>query len=117
MNKEILKSILEEYGSVVGFFKKDSDQQYNMSDSLLEMTSIGDITSQYSVWIRNNDGENIPHFHILDTQTYGKNFNCAIFIEDNRYFTHGKAKDILSKKLRIQLMNFLQETDEDCISN
>lgn len=68
-----------------------------------------------SVW--NNDGGNIPHFHIVDVETNGHQFNSAIFIQENRYFTHGNAKDVLDRGMRRMLDELLSGTDEDGDSN
>ena len=86
-------------------------------DMLFEMAAIGDLDGQHSVWIRSRDGGQIPHFHVVDSRTIGKKFNSAIFITDNRYFTHGQAKDVLSEKMRKKLMVFLRQADEDGESN
>lgn len=50
----------------------------NEESPLNEMAAIGDMSSKYQVWIRNNDPGKIPHFHILDTKTLGCEFNCAV---------------------------------------
>jgi|GEM_PF-1844005 len=86
-------------------------------DILLEMATIGNITPHYVVMIKSNDEENIAHFHVLDKETLGKQFNSAIFITDNRYFKHGNAQDELSSDLRNALVKFLNQTDEDGMSN
>lgn len=46
------------------------------------------------IYVYNNEGENIPHFHISKIDKS----DCCLKIMSAEWFTHGKNKSILSKK-------------------
>ena len=48
-----------------------------------------------TIEIYSSEGEHIPHFHIEATD---RSFSCCICIFDNRFFNHGKHKDVLARK-------------------
>lgn len=110
---ETVQNVLEEKFGILNEIPQDE-----FVGQLTEMADIVRFPSgglKVSVW--NNDGGSIPHFHIVDTATSGGSFNSAIFIGDNRYFTHGSAVDVLNRKQRKILDILLSGTDEDGDSN
>ena len=79
---------------------------------MLEMARIGDM-GEYSIYVRSNDNGNLPHFHIVDSNTLGNNFHTCIQILDNAYFFHTGKEDKLNSKGRRDLIEFLLAPDED----
>lgn len=86
---------------------------------LLEFAKIGTLTKKcYDIIVWTNDSGNIPHFHIIDSNTQGNIFNSCIRIDKAEYFNHEGKTDKLNSQLRKDLVNFLLSTDEDLgISN
>ena len=80
---------------------------------LTEMARIGSFgrnntfvgnTNEYEVWIFNNEGDGIPHFHVLNKD---RTFKCCVQILNNKYFHHDGNEDILDSKLKKNLVLFL----------
>jgi hypothetical protein len=64
----------------------------------------------YYVYVNTDDGGNVPHFHIVDANTRGKQFHCCVKIEKSEYFDHGfKTDKITNSKERKALDSFLRE--------
>ena len=77
---------------------------------VMEMAKIGTFgtkvgeTGNYVVWIYDEEGDGIPHFHIVNRE---KNFSCCVKILECDYFKHSGKDDILNSKLRKNLVAFL----------
>lgn len=52
------------------------DHDYNNSKSVFG------INGKYAIYVYGNDGEKLPHFHIVDEATKGKKFDIKIRIKD-----------------------------------
>lgn len=61
----------------------------------------------YEIFVLTNDSGKIPHFHISDSNTMGQKFHTCIRIDKAEYFHHTGKEDILNKKERKELVNFL----------
>lgn len=76
---------------------------------MLEMAQIGRFDkNKLTIYVRSDDPGNIPHFHIVDTQTLGAHFHTCVEIKTNRYFHHTGKEDVLSSKQRKELNSFLK---------
>lgn len=81
---------------------------------LFEMAQIGDLDNKLIIYVRSNEGGNIPHFHIVDKQTLGSKFHTCVKIENATYFHHTGKEDVLNSKQRKRLIEFLsKDFDED----
>ena len=60
-----------------------------------------------TIYVYNNEGDNIPHFHIKNKESSNKFFHCCICLLENKYFTHGSAHDELTSKQRKILVDVL----------
>lgn len=56
-----------------------------------------------------NDGGNIPHFHVLDANSLGREFETCIRFDSNRYFHHHGKEGVLNSKQRRKLVDFLNQ--------
>ena len=81
-------------------------------DSLMEMATVGEIKG-YTIIVWMNDNGNIPHFHVVDSNTLGKQFHTCIEIQQPKYFHHNGKEDVLNSKLRKELMSFFSAKDPD----
>ena len=84
---------------------------------LMEMANIGSIDNKLVAIIRMNDPGNIPHFHIVDKATLGRNFHTCIKIETPEYFHHEGKEDVLNSKQRKNLDDFLKNKNELGVTN
>lgn len=65
--------------------------------------------SNYFVKVNSNDPGKIPHVHVLDSNTLGKQFHCCIQLEKNNYFIHdGKTDTLTSRSERKQFYDFMK---------
>lgn len=90
----------------------DQEERY-----LMEMANIGSIDNKLIAIIRMNDPGNIPHFHIVDKATLGRDFHTCIKIETPEYFHHEGKEDVLNSKQRKNLNDFLKNKNELGITN
>lgn len=68
------------------------------------------VVNKYLIVVNTDDSGHIPHFHIIDENTRGKEFDCCVMIEKSKYFFHGKHKDKLtSVRDRKDLDGFLRQ--------
>lgn len=79
------KLTVENARELLGFFKKKEvplfemarvDRDYNNSKSVFGTNG------KYAIYVYGNEGEKLPHFHIVDDATKGKKFNMKIRIKD-----------------------------------
>lgn len=66
-------------------------------EPLLEMARVGFIDGALEVYVKTNDGGNIPHVHIRDTNTQGRLFETCVQLESNTYFLHGHIQQTLKR--------------------
>lgn len=96
--KEIISQTLNDY--------------FKFEDSRLdEIARVGFMEGQrYIIFVRTNDGGFIPHIHIMDQATNGRELDCCVKLEANEYFSHGKHQDILNSKLSKTLNDFMHQS-------
>lgn len=90
----------------------DQEERY-----LMEMANIGSIDNKLIAIIRMNDPGNIPHFHIVDKATLGRDFHTCIKIETPEYFHHEGKEDVLNSKQRKNLNDFLKNKNDLGVTN
>lgn len=83
---------------------------------ILNEISIGSINfsgkaGNCKIFIRTEEGENVPHFHIesMNIKNNKPAFKSAIKIFEANYFLHGQYKSTLNNKQKEVLNNFLNE--------
>ena len=80
----------------------------NESFLINEIARVGQI-DDLEVCIYNREGSNVPHLHIRDYATMGREFDACVKLESPEYFDHGCHTDILSTKQKHQLNDFMNE--------
>ena len=80
----------------------------NQRKDLLEMARVGYVKN-LEIYVKANDGGNIPHFHIRDAVEWDK-FNTCVEIEQAEYFHHGNKQDTLNTKQKVLLDNFMRSS-------
>lgn len=81
---------------VIGTINFDENlNEVTIGDSKSSLRFKNSFKGQCSIEIYDNEGINMPHFHIVSSD---KKFNCCICIFDNRFFNHGTHQSILHRK-------------------
>ena len=99
---KIDKIIKEELAKVV------NENTNDHREPLLEMARVGYINGQFEVYVHTDDGGHIPHVHIRDKATRGQQFETCVELKRNRYFLHGKYKDVMSGYMAKQFADFME---------
>lgn len=81
----------------------------NGDEIIVEMAKIGDIHNEYRVFVNTDDPGYVPHFHIWDFKTKGQKFHTCIKYETCEYFHHHGKEDVLSSKLKKDLVEFFNK--------
>lgn len=86
-------------------------------DFIYEMASVGyfgdkntadcSAPQMFKVFVNGKEG-NIPHFHIWDDSTDGKEFHTCVCIEKAAYFHHTGKEDVFDSKQKKKLVEFLK---------
>jgi len=103
--------------------KIDNEEEYisqlgeNVARSkafLNEMARVGYFgPNEFEVYVHTNDPGNIPHFHVRDSSTQGREFHTCIELLNAKYFHHTGKEDFLNSKHRKQLVAFLLSEPDD----
>ena len=88
----------------------ESEGDSHMEDPhvLCEMARVGDMNPKLEVYIRTDDGGNLPHFHIWDKNSRGEKFHTCVQIKEPTYFHHDGKEGVLNTSQRQELMAFLK---------
>ena len=100
---DTVSKILEETISIGEF-----DNAVKKSVRLDEMARVGFIGGEYEVYVWTDDAGHIPHVHVRDTNSKGKNFETCIELNTNRYFLHGGYDGTFSSKERKAFAEFME---------
>lgn len=76
-------------------------------DLLLEMAKVGNFSDK-AIYVRSNDGGNLPHFHVVDSSTLGNEFHSCIKLLEPEYFIHEGKEDKLNSSEKKRLVKFLK---------
>ena len=82
-------------------------------ESLFEMARVGFIGDSLEVYVRTDDVGNIPHVHIRDRNTQGKEFETCVQLEKNAYFLHCKYKDKMNTSQRESFAEFMESPSKN----
>lgn len=96
----IIDKILERNNNIFGI----STDEYIEKASLRISNKYKNI-AKYTLWIRNNEGQNMPHFHV----NINSQIRCYICLDIPIYFDHGDGVlNPLSSKESKQLYEFMK---------
>lgn len=106
MKKKVIK--LNEEG-LTKIVEKSVKQLLERRELLDEMARVGYMgeKKEFEIYVRTDDPGRIPHFHVRDSSTQGKEFEACVELKTNRYFSHGKYNDKLNTSQRKQLAQFM----------
>ena len=83
---------------IMNIVEEAAKQKLHEREILNEMARVGYIDGQLEVYVKTNDGGNVPHVHIRDANTQGRLFETCVELARNKYYLHGYINDILNKK-------------------
>ena len=111
MKKKVIK--LNEEG-LTKIVEKSVKQLLERRELLDEMARVGYMgkKKEFEIYVRTDDPGRIPHFHVRDSSTQGKEFEACVELKTNRYFSHGKYNDKLNTSQRKQLAQFMESPNE-----
>ena len=87
------------------------EEAYTFAKALTEERNGGE-NNGFKVQLGENEGENIPHFHLDNGETGKKQKKTAIMINKPYYFLHGDKTYILNSKERKILIAWLNTKPE-----
>ena len=78
--------------------------------NLMEYARVGFVGDKggLEVYVMTDDPGYIPHFHVRDYKTRGKEFDTCIEIQRNKYFIHGHHSGKLNAAQRKSLAEFME---------
>lgn len=79
---------------------------FNEHSSLLEMARLGKV-GDLDIRFWTDDPGKIPHMHIMDSTTRGKEFHSCVRLDKPEYFIYDGKEDILNSKQIKSLIAFL----------
>ena len=86
-------------------------------DMLNKMAYGVGIISNYLIYVNSNDSSYIPHFHMVDKNSRGKDkkkgFHTCIRIDKPEYFNHEGKEDRLNSGQIKELVKFLSQLFKD----
>ena len=80
---------------------------YKCHENIARIGYFGD-NDKYEMYVKTDDEETTPHFHIRDTETKGGKFETCVCLETNCYCLHGTYKDVLTPEHQAMLMDFME---------
>ena len=80
---------------------------YKYDEEIARIGYFGE-NDEYEIYVKTDDEETIPHFHIRDTETKGERFETCVCFETNRYCLHGIYKDVLTSEQQALLKDYME---------
>ncbi len=77
------------------------------ANNLDRMARIGFIADAYEVFVITDDVENIPHIHIRDRATMGRDFETCVQLNSNEYFQHSNNINAMDDDLKREFARFM----------
>ena len=111
MAKKIIRITEEDLHKIVN----DATQNVlEESHLLFEMARVGYMgrRGEFEVYVRTDDPGHIPHFHLRDSATQGREFETCIELKTNKYFIHGGYTDTLNSSQRKCLAEFMEAPNQ-----
>ena len=105
MDKKELEIVEKVLSKVV---KETLQEEISKMMKLDEMARIGHM-NQYEVIVYTDDMGYIPHVHIIDSATRGREFDTCVMLEDSKYFLHGRHRDTFNNKQCKEFDDFMRQ--------
>ena len=81
-----------------------------MKEEITNVARIGILPgNEYAVYVKTDDELQIPHVHIWDNATNGKEFDSSISLKEYQFLPHGSSTDTLPAELLPVFINFMQQ--------
>ena len=75
---------------------------------LEEMARVGYMSPKFEVYVYTDDPGYIPHVHVRDTNTKGKEFETCVRLDMPNYFLHGKRQDKFNASQKCDFAMFME---------
>ena len=80
---------------------------YKYNENIARIGYFGE-NDEYEIYVKTDDEETTPHFHIRDAETQGERFETCVCFEQNRYCLHGEYKDVLTPEQQTLLKEYME---------
>lgn len=80
---------------------------YKYNENIARIGYFGE-NDEYEIYVKTDDEETTPHFHIRDAETQGERFETCVCFEQNRYCLHGECKDVLTPEQQTLLKEYME---------
>lgn len=80
---------------------------YKYDENIARIGYFGE-NDKYEMYVKTDDEETTPHFHIRDAETQGERFETCACFETNRYCLHGEYKDMLTPEQQALLKEYME---------
>lgn len=80
---------------------------YKYNENIARIGYFGE-NDEYEIYVKTDDEETTPHFHIRDAETQGERFETCVCFEQNRYCLHGEYKDVLTPEQQALLKEYME---------
>ncbi len=110
LNDDIgLNNVVDAVNKICGTNLNRSKRTYIDTDAnnLDGMARIGFVADAYEVFVITDDVENIPHIHIRDRVTMGRDFETCVQLNSNEYFQHGNNINAMNDDLKREFARFM----------
>ena len=104
MIKKVIKLTEDELKKVIVETTREVLEQ---QEQLTEMARVGFI-GEYEVYVHTDDGGFVPHVHVRDKATRGREFETCIQLRTNKYFLHGKYRDTMNSSMAKDFAEFME---------
>lgn len=74
-----------------------------------EMARVSKFSDNFDIVVLTDDHGYVPHVHIIDLPTRGREFDCCVQLGTNRYFQHGEHQDTMNTKMRKAFNKLMRE--------
>ena len=80
---------------------------YKYNEEIARIGYFGE-NDEYEIYVKTDDEETTPHFHIRDAETKGERFETCVCFEANCYCLHGEYKDVLTPEQQALLKEYME---------
>ena len=106
-NDEDIVNFIQRLEKDVPLVKEYFKVLYKYNEEIARIGYFGE-NDKYEMYVKTDDEETTPHFHIRDAETQGERFETCVCFETNRYCLHGEYKDMLTPEQQALLKEYME---------
>ena len=106
-NDEDIANFVERLEQDVPLAKEYFKVLYKCNEEIVRIGYFGE-NDEYEIYVKTDDEETTPHFHIRDAETKGERFETCVCFETNHYCLHGEYGDVLRPEQQALLKEYME---------